>query len=291
MGRTRRGALIVGAVLALCPATAAAAGAQSQAEAEKIATTLRYTDGTLVVHDAQIAMPRGYRFLSEADARKTLEDIYGNPPDDRVAGLVVPPKADVLTAPYVVVVTYVDEGHVSDHDAAGIDYAKMLTKLQQDEPKRNEERRRDGYPAVHLAGWAEQPRYDAATHKLYWARDLQFADDSGSDVLNYDVRVLGRESTLSLEAIADMKDVVAVRTGMQQVLRSATFTPGRRYEDYHKGDRTSELTVAALVAGGTYAAAKTGLIALLLAKAKFLVVGLVALLGAARRRLFGTRTA
>src|SRR6478609_2386840 len=255
MGRTRRGALIVGAVLALCPATAAAAGAQSQAEAEKIATTLRYTDGTLVVHDAQIAMPRGYRFLSEADARKTLEDIYGNPPDDRVAGLVVPPKADVLTAPYVVVVTYVDEGHVSDHDAAGIDYVKMLTKLQQDEPKRNEERRRDGYPAVHLAGWAEQPRYDAATHKLYWARDLQFADDSGSDVLNYDVRVLGRESTLSLEAIADMKDVVGVRTGMQQVLRSATFTPGRRYEDYHKGDRTSELTVAALVAGGTYAAA------------------------------------
>jgi uncharacterized membrane-anchored protein len=236
-------------------------------------------------------MPRGYRFLSEADARKTLEDIYGNPPDDRVAGLVVPPNADVLTAPYVVVVTYVDEGHVSDHDAAGIDYAKMLTKLQQDEPKRNEERRRDGYPAVHLAGWAEQPRYDAATHKLYWARDLQFADDSGSDVLNYDVRVLGRESTLSLEAIADMKDVVAVRTGMQRVLRSATFTPGRRYEDYHKGDRTSELTVAALVAGGTYAAAKTGLIALLLAKAKFLVVGLVALLGAARRRLFGTRTA
>jgi hypothetical protein len=45
-----------------------------------------------------------------------------------------------------------------------------------------------------------------------------------------------------------------------------------------------------LVAGGTYAAAKTGLVALIVAKAKFLVIGLIAVLGAARRRLFG-RTA
>jgi uncharacterized membrane-anchored protein len=290
MGRRRRHAVLAAALLAVVPATSSAAGAQSKAEAEKLAASLKYATGTLVVRDAEVAMPRGYRYLSQADARRTLVDIYGNPPDADVVGLVVPPKSDVLTAPYVVVVTYVDEGHVSDKDAAGVDYAKMLASLQKDEPKRNEERQRDGYPTVHLAGWAEDPHYDAATHKLYWARDLQFGDEPG-DILNYDVRVLGRESTLSLEAIADMKDVATVRAGMQDVLKTASFTPGRRYEDYHDGDRTSDLTVAALVAGGTYAAAKTGLIALIIAKGKFLVVGLIALLGAARRRLFGTRTA
>ena len=104
------------------------------------------------------------------------------------------------------------------------------------------------------------------------------------------MRVLGRESTLSLQAVADMDQIATVRTGMQEVLQASSFEPGRQYADYRDGDRDSDWTVAALVAGGTYAAAKTGLIALVVAKAKFLVLGLVALLGVARRRLFG-RTA
>ena len=290
MRRLRWIGLAAVGLLAAIPATAAAGGAQSQAEAEAIAKRLNYQGGTLAYQDARVVMPEGYRFLGQADARRTLEDLYGNPPAPDVVGLVVPPRSDVLTAPYVVVVTYEDDGHVSDKDAAGIDYTKMLATLQKDEPKRNDERQRDGYPAVHLVGWAEQPHYEAATHKLFWARDIRFADET-TDVLNYDVRVLGRESTLSLEAVADVKDLAAVRTGMQSVLQTSSFTTGRRYQDYQSGDRTSEWTVAALVAGGTYAAAKTGLIALLLAKAKFLVVGVIALLGAARRRIFAFRNA
>jgi hypothetical protein len=65
------------AALFVLPTAAVAAGAQSSAEAEKLAGTFTYADGTLVVRDARIAMPPGYRFLSPADARRTLEDIYG----------------------------------------------------------------------------------------------------------------------------------------------------------------------------------------------------------------------
>ena len=278
----------IAAVFVLPAAALASTAAKSQAEAEKMERALTYKKGTLVVRDAQIAMPRGYRYLSAVDARITLERIYGNPPDNDVLGLVVPPKSDVLSAPYVVVVTHENDGHVSDQDAAKIDYTKMLSSLQGDETAVNEERQEGGYAAAHLVGWAEQPRYDAATHKLYWAKQIRFAGDS-YDILNYDVRVLGRESTLSLQAVADMDQIATVRTGMQEVLQASSFAPGRQYEEYRDGDRDSKLTVAALVAGGTYAAAKTGLIALILAKAKFLAIGLVALLGAARKRVFGAR--
>ena len=162
----RTGVAAAIAALFVLPATAFAAGAQSQAEAEKMERALTYKKGTLVVRDAQIAMPRGYRYLSAVDARITLERIYGNPPDNEVLGLVVPPKSDVLSAPYVVVVTHENDGHVSDQDAAKVDYTKMLSSLQKDESKQNEERQQAGYAAAHLVGWAEQPRYDPASHKL-----------------------------------------------------------------------------------------------------------------------------
>jgi uncharacterized membrane-anchored protein len=92
---------------------------------------------------------------------------------------------------------------------------------------------------------------------------------------------------LALNAVARMEDIAEVRSGMQTVLGASSFGTHRRYDDFQQGDKLSKLTIAGIVGGGAYAAAKTGLIALLIAKIKFLALGLVALLGGLRKRFFG----
>jgi hypothetical protein len=72
MRRLRWIGLAAAGLLAALPATAVAGGAQSQEEAEAIAKRLNYQGGTLAYQDARVVMPAGYRFLGQADARRTL---------------------------------------------------------------------------------------------------------------------------------------------------------------------------------------------------------------------------
>ncbi len=59
-------------------------------------------------------------------------------------------------------------------------------------------------PSPLDAAAAAPPRYeDAATHKLYWAKELNFEGDSG-DTLNYSICMLGRKGVLELNAIASI---------------------------------------------------------------------------------------
>lgn len=277
-------AVVLTAFVAAAPAAAAGPTPRQRA----IEHSLTYRTGTLAVRDARIALPKGYRYLGAHDAQRVLTELYRNPRDTGVLAMILPPRSDAIRNRYVVVVTYDNDGHVSDHDAAGIDYDSMLRSMQKATNKHNATREQQGYPAITLVGWADRPHYDATHHKLYWAKDLSFAGDR-EDTLNYDVRTFGREGMLSLDAVAAMSDLTAVRTGMQRVLARSRFTGGRRYEDFHHGDRVSKVTVAAVVAGGAYAAAKTGLIALVLAKLKFLAIGVVGVVGALRRRIFRRR--
>lgn len=284
-----RALLAAGAALVAASALAGGAAAADappgpSASEKAFEKSLAYRTGTIAVRDARITLPAGYRYLASADAQRTLTDLYGNPPHPEVEALILPPRATVLDNPYFVVVTYEDDGHVDDADAAAIDFDEMLRQMQADDEKTNAERAKDGYEPIELVGWADQPHYEPATHKLYWALDLRFGGAT-ERTLNYEVRTLGREGMLALNAVSSIEALADVRKGMQAVLGVSSFSEGRRYEDYQEGDRRSELTVAAVVAGGAYAVAKTGLIAVLLAKAKFLLFGLVGVVGAVMRRL------
>jgi len=197
---------------------------------------------------------------------------------------------------WAVVVTFVDEGYVTDEDAAKIDYNDMLKDMQKATRDENEDRIKEGYPAIELMGWAEPPHYDASSHKLYWAQDLQFKKSNGSDdnrTLNYAIRVLGRKGYLSLNAVAPIEELAQVRADMPQVVEMAEFDAGQRYTDYNPGtDKAAAYGIAALVAGGI--AAKAGLFAklgvLLLAFKKFIVLG-VAAIGGVFAKLFKRKQA
>ena len=185
------------------------------------------------------------------------------------------------------VVTYSDDGFVSDEDAAKIDYDDLLKEMKDGVKEENAERKKNGFETVDLTGWAVPPRYDANSKKLYWAKELAF-EGQQQHTLNYDIRVLGRRGYLSLNAVSGMSELPRVQAGMQQLLPMTEFDPGARYADYDKStDKVAAYGVAALIGGGL--AAKAGLFAKLgLLLAKFWKLALIAVvgLGAGVRKLF-----
>ncbi len=247
-------------------------------ESEFQGPSLDYKTGDVVLPNkvATLHLGEKYRYLDPANAEKVLV-AWGNPPGAVTQGAIVPSNVDPFgQAGWAVFLTYEDDGHVDDSEAAEIDYADLLKDMQQGTEDANPERKKAGYPELHLVGWAEQPHYDTTAKKLYWAQHLKGSE--GQDSLNYDVRVLGREGVLSMNAVASMDQLEQVKQDMRPLIEIAEFNEGYRYAEFNpKTDRMAEYGLGALIAGA--AAAKLGLFAkigvFLLAFKKVLIAGAI----------------
>jgi uncharacterized membrane-anchored protein len=255
------------------------AAAQRQSEQQLVAS-LKPQEGKVALpgNIATLDLPANFRYLTPADTASLLQ-AWGNPPGATTLGMIVPAGVNPLSSEsWGVVITYDKDGHVKDDDADGMDYAKLLKEMQEGLEESNAERKQQGYQPMHLLGWAEKPHYDKASHKLYWAKELQ-SDGEAHHGLNYNIRVLGREGVLVLNAVASIEQLGQIKTEMQQVTSFTNFTAGNRYADFNGStDKVAEYGIAALVAGGV--AAKLGffgkLFALLLAFKKLIIVGVAA---------------
>jgi uncharacterized membrane-anchored protein len=260
----------------------------------KIESELKFQQGVIPIGKnlAKITLPENFRYLDPDNTEKVLVDIWGNPPRNKSLGMIVP--ADFKATgenSWGVIVTYEEDGHVKDNDAASINYNDLLKQMQEGTREANEERKKAGYEAIELVGWAESPHYDKTSHKLYWAKELKFGDND-ENTLNYDIRALGRRGVLSLNAVAAMSQLKDVEKDMQAVLGFVEFNEGHRYKDYVDGtDKVAAYGVGALIAGGL--AAKAGLFKVLLAGllafkkfAILAVIGIVALL----KKLLGKKS-
>ncbi len=290
-------AFVAAASLAACVLASTAMARQEpvpdadQARIDALIKGLHFQTGDIALGDAgaHLHVQPGFRYLAHDDTRTVLEKLWSNPPDDDVLGLLVPDNAPLDSDHgWAVLVTYSSDGHVSDDDAAKVDYTQVLADMKAASADENEERRKGGFEEVNVVGWAQPPRYDAAGKRIYWARELDFKGAT-QHTLNYDIRVLGREGYLSMNAIAGMNDLAMVQDGMTRVLPMAEFDSGHRYADFQPGsDKLAAYGLAALVGGGI--AAKAGLFAklgiLLLAMKKFVILGVVAI-GAFLKKMFG----
>lgn len=260
--------------------------------------SLQPRTGEIKLSTAHVTLnvPDGYYFLDTADARKVLEEAWGNPPDPNVDGMLFRAGVSALDeSAWGVVLTYEDTGYVSDEDAASIDYDMLIDVMRDGEPAENAQRKQMGFPAIKLIGWAAEPRYDATTHKMYWAKELEF-EDIGPHTLNYDMRVLGRHGVLSLNFIAGIDQLGEVERAGSGILAIPHFDGGYRYEDFNAAtDQKADFGVAGLIAGGAAAAAlakNTGIIAtalILLKKFWFVGIALVGGLFAGIRNLFTSK--
>lgn len=266
----------------------------------KLRDSLKPQLGVIRLPSAKASLNLGdkYYFLGEDDARRVLEEGWGNPTGSAqgVLGLIMPKGQTFLDDTWGAVVTYEPTDYVTDDDAKTADYAQLLKDIQTAADEANPERIKKGFPEVHVIGWAQPPRYDAGRHDLIWARDIQFGADAAIDhTLNYDVRHLGRNGVLSMNMVSTMSQLPQVKAAATQLAATAEFDSGSRYADYQAGDKKAGYGLAGLVAAGVGVglAQKAGVLAIVLA---FLKKGLVfiaaggAAVAAWARRTFGKKS-
>ncbi len=270
----------------------AAAEAAAAAEYQKLVEGLKYETGDVTISDglAVLHLPKDWRFLGAKDAKTVIVDLWGNPPvaGDRALGLVIPAGQEIASAEHwAVVVSWDADGYVSDADADEIKYDDLLKQLKENSVAASKRREEMGYGKLLLTGWALPPRYDKEAKVLHWAKSL----DSGDPVqmLNYDVRVLGRSGVLSMNAVATMDEVKEIEAAAPELVKLVSFNPGHRYADYVEGkDRKSDYTMAGLVVGGAVAAkvlAKGGLMVMLAKFGKLLIIPVVIVVAWVKRKL------
>ena len=242
---------------------------------------------------ATLDVPNGFYFLPKNDARSVIEDVWGNPPDADILGMLFPAGMTPLDmSAWGVAIYYNNDGYVSDEDADAIDYDDMMRDMIADQDANNEWRVKNNYEPIQMIGWAETPSYNAGTHKLYWAKEMKFGEQD-ENTLNYDIRVLGRRGALVMSFIASMDQLADVKNAAPMVLDMTNFDAGSTYADYKPGsDKKAAYGIAGLI-GGAAIAKKTGLLAaILLFGKKFIVLilaGIAAAFGAVKRMLAGER--
>ncbi|MCV6615007.1 MAG: DUF2167 domain-containing protein [Cellvibrionaceae bacterium] len=214
----------------------------------------------------KLKLPKQYFYLNPEDSKLVLEKIWGNPAGEERLGMIFPSVSSPFDADsWAVTIGYRSDGHISDKDADKINFEALLRAMQADTQAVNKQRLAQGFQSVQLVGWASVPYYNSDNKKLHWGERLRFAGDD-ADVLNYNIRILGREGYLLLTFIANIGQLQPPNNNMQNILAMAEFTEGNRYQDYQAGiDKLANYDIAALVAGK--ALTKGGL----LAKALFFI--------------------
>jgi len=200
----------------------------TQEQAEALVASLRPQNGNIVLHDglATLHVPEGFHFFDGADSNTVLVKLWRNPPQPNPLGMLMPADAGPLSENgWAVVITYEDDGYVTDADAEKINYSELLTEMQKGAESANPKREQAGYPPIHLVGWAKAPHYDRATHKLYWAKELKFGQ-STENTLNYDIRMLGRGGVIVLSAVATMTQLPAIEQATLGFSPRSSLIPG-----------------------------------------------------------------
>ncbi len=261
------------------------AGAQdyvtNRAQAIQLVQGLNYRHGEIDLPGglAKLNVPADFKFLDKEDAETVLVRLWHNPPSNDSMGMLLPTDKSPLDEDcWAVTISFVDDGYVKDDDAAKINYDDLLKKMQAAVREASSKRMVQGYPSIELVGWAAPPRYDAETHKLYWAKEIKFGD-SPENTLNYNIRILGRRGVLVLNVIAGVNQLHQIEENAPQILAMVNFNQGNRYSDFDpKMDKVATYGIAALVAGGI--ATKLGFFKLLwvfiLGAKKFIIIAFVA---------------
>lgn len=229
-----------------------------------------------------LMVPEGYMFLDQANTDRFLE-LNQNLADGSEV-LIAPESLD-----WAAYFSFSDEGYVKDDEP--IDAPALLKALQEGAKEGNRERRRRGWSELNVLDWAIPPAYNADSKRLEWATLLESEDHQSA---NYSTKVLGRRGHTSVILASAPEDLETARPELEALLDGYSFEAGERYADFVPGDKVAAYGLGALVLGGAAAiASKKGLWAaigaFLVAKGKFLLVGLVAVGAAVKRFLFGKK--
>ncbi len=290
--------LLIALLLAFTPAAAFAVNPDgtptTKEEAlvyfKKQAEKLHPQHGKIILEKGLVTLniPQDFGYLPQDQTEILIHNIWQNPPGAKTLGAIIPAPFDVLSHDsWAIIITYNDDGHISDKDAATIDYDKLLQQMQKSNVEEKRQREEAGYTAFDLVGWAAKPHYDKDAHKLYWALQLQ-PEGSQERELNYNIRILGRQGYLVMSIVGSLAQLPMIESNTDKILSFVDFNTSHRYADFNPStDKMAAYGMAALIGG--IAAAKVGLFkglfVALLALKKFIILAAIAV-AAFFKRLF-----
>ncbi|MCP1575149.1 DUF2167 domain-containing protein [Herbaspirillum rubrisubalbicans] len=257
-----------------------AAEAEQKAAAQEAEKLLQQGPASIDIQDqAKLALPAETAFIPSAAAARYLRSLGNRVNEQALVGIIVPTDGK---SSWLSILTVEKAGYVRDDDAKDWKADDILSNLKEGTEAANAERKQHGIPEIEVTGWAEIPKYDAATHKLVWSAIVANKDrhDASADLsVNYRTLALGRDGYLSLTMVSSLNLLQQYKPAAQQLLGAISFNDGKRYSDFNAStDHVAEYGLAALVAG--VAIKKLGLFALIAAFfAKFFKVILLAVFG------------
>jgi len=210
----------------------------------KLAWQFGPTEG-VIGDKATIKIPKGYAFLGAADTKKFMEM------NQNLAG-----NNEYLLAPsdlsWFAIFHFSPVGYVKDDET--LDPDSLLESVKKGTEQGNEERRKRGWSTMSILGWRFQPQYDNQLKLLEWAF-LGKDDNTNSQVINYNTRLLGRNGVMEVVLVSSPDELDASVVAFKSVISGYDFVPGEKYAEFRQGDRVAEFGLAALIAGGAAALA------------------------------------
>jgi uncharacterized membrane-anchored protein len=254
---------------------------------EKIQNMKFQTEGEVSIANgkAKINIPAGFKYLDKAQSNYILHDFWGNP-NGASDGMLFLTDAGLLDdKTWAFVVRSEDEGHIDDSDAKEMKYDELLTQMKDETKEGSIERVKLGYETIELIGWASPPYYDESQKTLHWAKELAFGT-ADEHTLNYDVRILGREGLVSMNAVGGMETLEEVKTNIPSILKAVSFVEGNKYSDFNPSmDKLAAVGIGGLIAGKVLA--KAGFFVILLKYFKILTIPLVAVGAWIKKKFMG----
>lgn len=220
---------------------------------DSVDASYTYASGVIAIAEGAVTLtiPPEFKFLDAAQSHQLMVELWENPPSvaENISGIIMPAGAGVLEGAISFSIEYDTIGYVSDADADAIDYTAMLEEMQHNDSLDNIERVANGYEALPFIGWASPPHYDKQRKALHWAQEFS-REDGSANVLNYNIRVLGRRGILILNAMGTMDRLDSVKVMIPRVLDMVAFNDGYRYDQFNAAtDKTAAWTVGGLIDG------------------------------------------
>ena len=197
---------------------------------------------------ARLSIDEKYIFAG-ADDTKAIMEYIGNPVTDNEIGYLTP---NTEASNWYIVFEYIPVGYVKDDEKTSIDSAEILKAIKKGTEEANKIRGKKGFSPLIIKRWQNEPYYDENTHNLTWTI---LAEQDGHELVNHNVRLLGRHGYISVVLVTDVQTLNASSAQLDEIVSNISYKKGKSYAEYIQGDKVAKYGLTALIAGGAAATA------------------------------------
>ena len=228
---------------------------------------------------AELSIDENYIFAGAEDTKKIME-YMGNPLTNNEIGYIAPNNE---TTNWFIVFDYLPIGYVKDDEKDDIDAEAILDAIKKGTENANKIREKNGFAPLVIKSWFKEPYYDESTHNLTWTL---LAVQDGVELVNHNVRILGRHGYISLVLVTDVETLKASGAQVNEIVSNISYKQGKSYAEYVQGDKVAKYGLTALIAGGAAATAtKFGLFKILAKAWKVIIIAVIGFFAALKNKI------